>query len=204
VPSDDEPQDAVLAAVLAAALARAPQEGFTPGMLGRARTDAGVSTEQFPHNCAALIEYWSSSIDRDMTAGLAAADLGAMKVRLRIRNAVLTRLALLAPHKLAARQAAIVLALPHNAPLAIRLLTRTADAMWRAAGDTATDFNWYSKRASLSAVYAATEIAWFGDDTPDASATAMFLDARIDNVMQYEKLKAKLRTVCQPQRTSSP
>ena len=200
MPSDDEPQ----AAVLAAALARAPQEGFTPAMLGRARCDAGVSAEQFPESCAALIEYWSSSIDRDMTANLVAADLSAMKVRSRIRTAVLTRLALLAPHKLAARQAAIFLALPHNAPLAIRLVTRTADAMWRAAGDTATDFNWYSKRASLSAVYATTEIAWFGDDTPDASATATFLDARIDNVLQYEKLKAKLRTLCQPTRTSSP
>ena len=188
MPIDDEQK----AAVLAAALARAPLEGFSPTMLSRALADAGVAAEHIPHGCTTLIEYWSTQVDRDLTAGLAAADLKVMKVRLRIRTAVLTRLALIAPHKLAARQAAIFLALPHHALLAVRLLGRSADAMWRAAGDTSTDFNWYSKRASLGAVYAATEIAWFGDDTPDGSATAAFLDARIDNVMRYEKLKARL------------
>ncbi len=189
MPSDDD----LKAAVLAAALARAPTEGFSPAMLSRARTDAGGAAEHFPQGCASLIEYWSRRVDADMTAGLADLDLQAMKVRLRIRIAVLTRLALVARHKLATRQGAVFLALPQNVPLAVRLLGRTADAMWRAAGDTSTDFNWYSKRAILAGIYGATEIAWFGDDTPDGSATAAFLDERIENVMQYEKLKARFR-----------
>jgi ubiquinone biosynthesis protein COQ9 len=199
VPSDDD----LKAAVLAAALVRAPLEGFSPAMLARALADVGGAAAHFPHGCASVIEYWSASVDAAMTANLVAADLNAMKVRQRIRTAVLTRLALIASHKVAARQAAVFLALPHHAPLAVRLLTRTADAMWRAVGDVSTDFNWYSKRAILAGVYAATEIAWFGDDTPDGCGTIAFLDARIENVMQYEKLKAKLRPTCRPTRTSS-
>jgi ubiquinone biosynthesis protein COQ9 len=199
VPPDDE----LKAAVLAAALVRAPTEGFSPAMLARARTDAGVAAEQLPHDCACLVEYWSTMVDTDMTQRLADLDLNAMKVRLRIRTAVLTRLALIAPHKLAARQGAVFLALPHNALLAVRLFGRTADAMWLAAGDASTDFNWYSKRVILAGVYGATEIAWFGDDTPDLRDTTAFLDARIENVMQYEKLKARFRAASATKGSSS-
>jgi ubiquinone biosynthesis protein COQ9 len=179
--------------VLNAALARAPLEGFAPAMLAQALADAGATTDLFPGGCAALIEYWSQGVDAEMTASLAGRDLTVLKVRERIRTAVLTRLAILAPYKLAARQAAVFLALPHHTLLAAKLLSRTADAMWRAVGDTSKDFNWYSKRAILAGVYAATEVAWFGDNTPDGRGAAVFLDARIDNVMQYEKLKARFR-----------
>lgn len=149
---------------------------------------------------AALCERWSAAVDAAMTERLG--DLAALPVRLRIRTAVLTRLDCLAPHKHAARRAALFLAMPHHAVLALRLLAQTSDAMWRAAGDSASDINWYSKRAILAAVYAATEVAWFGDDTAEASAAAKFLDARLGEVMQYEKLKARLRAACQPLRTS--
>jgi ubiquinone biosynthesis protein COQ9 len=149
---------------------------------------------------ADLIERWSHAVDAEMSAALADLDLKAMPVRKRIRTAVLTRLAILKPHKQIARKAALFLSSPVEVPLAVRLVARTADAMWRAAGDTATDFNWYTKRTILAAVYTATEIAWFGDDTPDESATARFLDARIENVIQYEKLKARFRA--QPTGTS--
>jgi ubiquinone biosynthesis protein COQ9 len=152
---------------------------------------------------AALVEDWSGAVDAAMTARLATLDLKSLPVRKRIRTAVLTRLAILQPHKLAARRAVLFLALPVNAALALRLLARTADVMWRAAGDTATDFNWYTKRVILGAVYAATEIAWFGDDTPDGGKTEAFFDARIESVMQYEKLKARLRTACQPTEKSA-
>ena len=151
-------------------------------------TDAGFT--------AALVEAWSGAVDAAMTERLAALDLASLPVRKRIHTAVLTRLAILQPHKLAARRAALLLALPLHAALALRLLSRTADAMWRAAGDTATDFNWYTKRAILSAVYTATEIAWFGDDTPDGCKTEAFLAARIEDVMQFEQLKARLRPAC--------
>lgn len=149
-----------------------------------------------------LVERWSRAVDAEMVAALAALDLKAMPVRQRIRTAVLTRLAILQPHKQIARRAALFLASPLQMPLGLRLVAATADAMWQAAHDTSTDFNWYTKRTILAAVYTATEIAWFGDDTPDESATARFLDARIENVIQYEKLKGRVRAACQPIRTS--
>jgi ubiquinone biosynthesis protein COQ9 len=151
---------------------------------------------------AALVEHWSAVVDAAMTARLGQLALAERPVRERIRTAVLTRLAILEPHKLAARKAALFLASPLQAPLAMRLLAATVDRMWQAAGDRASDFNWYSKRFSLAAVYTATEIAWFGDDTPGAITTARFLDARIENVLQYEKLKGRVLRACQPTRTS--
>lgn len=157
------------------ALNEVPQKGFSP----------------------ALVEAWSKAVDAAMTARLAALDLPSLPVRTRIRTAVLTRLELLAPRKELARQAALFLARPDCAALAIRLSMQNAGAMWHAAGDTATDFNWYSKRAILAAVYAATEIAWFGDDSAGGAATARFLDSRIENVMQFERLKARFRDLKQ-------
>ena len=153
---------------------------------------------------ADLAEAWSHAVDAEMTARLAGIDMKALSIRQRIRTAVLTRLEILTPDKAAARRAALYLALPTSLPLALRLTWRTADRMWIAAGDAAADFNWYTKRASLAAVYAATEVAWFGDDTPDVSKTKGFLDGRIENVMQYERFKARMRSACRPKGTASP
>jgi ubiquinone biosynthesis protein COQ9 len=80
-----------------------------------------------------------------------------------------------------------------HAALATRLAWRTVDAMWRAAGDTSTDFNFYTKRGILVGVYGSTAVRWFNDDSPDESATREFLAARIENVMQFEKFKAKAK-----------
>ncbi len=102
-----------------------------------------------------------------MLALLAKADLPSKKVRARISAAVLARLQVLAPHKEAARRAGAFLTLPPHATLGMTLLYRTVDAMWRAAGDTSTDFNFYSKRAILAGVYSATLMRWFNDDSED-------------------------------------
>ena len=72
-------------------------------------------------------------------------------------------------------------------------MNSTADTIWTALGDTSRDLNWYTKRASLSAVYAATLLFWLGDDTPGQKATWDFLDRRIENVMAFEKTKARFR-----------
>jgi ubiquinone biosynthesis protein COQ9 len=80
-----------------------------------------------------------------------------------------------------------------NAALGLKLLYQTVDAMWRAAGDTSTDFNFYTKRAILGGVYSATLLRWFNDTSEDEGETHTFLDARIENVMQFEKFKAELR-----------
>jgi ubiquinone biosynthesis protein COQ9 len=83
--------------------------------------------------------------------------------------------------------------LPPNLPLATKLLYNTVDAMWRAAGDTSTDFNFYTKRGILAGVYSSTLVRWFNDQSEGDTETNAFLGARIENVMQFERLKAQVR-----------
>jgi ubiquinone biosynthesis protein COQ9 len=194
---EDRSDDAVKAAVLAAALPHAAFDGFTGKVLETAGKDADVSAAElarlFPEGPLALVEFYSMSVDKEMEERLAAMDLPSMKIRVRIAEAVKTRLAILKRHKEAARRAAALLSLPMHAGLAARLMYRSVDAMWRAAGDTATDFNFYSKRGILAGVYGATLVRWFADASTDEAATNEFLAARIENVMQFEKFKAKAK-----------
>jgi len=91
------------------------------------------------------------------------------------------------------RRGMALFSLPHHAPDGAQAIWRTADRIWNALGDSSRDINWYSKRATLSGVYSATVLYWLGDDSPGHVATWDFLDRRIDDVMQIEKLKGKVR-----------
>jgi ubiquinone biosynthesis protein COQ9 len=185
------------AAVVDAALAQVPFDGFTDKVLSaaaaKADVDAGDVARLFPDGPLSLVEAYSEGVDRDMEARLAKAKLGAMKIRERIAKAVKTRIEILRPHKEAARRAAAFLTLPPHAPRGATLLYRTVDTIWRAAGDTSTDFNFYTKRAILAAVYSSTLMRWFTDDSDDEAETDAFLARRIDDVMRFEKLKAQIR-----------
>lgn len=192
-PSDED----LKAAVLEAALGHAASDGFGDSVLARAAKEAGVGAEMllhlFPDGPASLVACFSEASDAEMERRLATQNLSGMKIRARIAAAVLARLAAIEPHKEAARRASAFLMLPMNAALGLKLLYQTVDAMWRAAGDTSTDFNFYTKRAILGGVYSATLLRWFNDTSQDESETRAFLDARIENVMQFEKFKAELR-----------
>ncbi len=185
------------AAVLAAALPHAAFDGFTDTMLQQAGAEAGVSKAElgrlFENGAISLIEFYSNWADAEMEKRLGAMDLKAMKIRERIAAAVKARLAILKPHKEAARRAAAMLSLPMHAALGAKLMYRTVDAMWRAAGDTSTDFNFYTKRGILAGVYGSTAMRWFNDTSADEKPTDEFLAARIENVMQFEKFKAKAK-----------
>lgn len=184
-------------AVLMAALEHVPFDGFTDAVLARAGKEAGADetalARLFPDGPLSLVEAFSGWADKEMEARLAKAKLPAKKIRERIKTAVLARLEILAPHKEAARRAAAFLTLPPHAPLALKLLYRTADAVWRTAGDTSTDFNFYTKRAILAGVYSATLMRWFTDESEDESDTAAFLSRRIEEVMRFEKFKAEMK-----------
>jgi ubiquinone biosynthesis protein COQ9 len=184
-------------AVLAKALPHAAFDGFTDTVLRKAGTEAGVAgtdlTRLFEDGPVSLVEFYSTSTDAQMEKRLATMDLKAMKIRQRIAAAVRTRLAILKPHKEAARRAAALLSLPMHAALGAKLVYRTVDAMWRAAGDTATDFNFYTKRGILAGVYGSTAMRWFNDTSEDEAPTEEFLAARIENVMQFETFKAKAK-----------
>lgn len=194
---DESANEASKSAILNAALPLAAEDGFNDAVLARAGREAGVGAEMllhlFPDGAASLVACFSEACDAQMEACLAARDLASMKVRERIASAVLARLDALKPHKEAARRACAFLMLPPNAALGMRLVYQTVDAMWRAVGETSTDFNFYTKRAILGGVYSSTLLRWFNDESEDEGDTRAFLDARIENVMQFEKLKSEMR-----------
>jgi len=188
--------DAIRDRVLIEALGEIPQDGFSEMTLANAAARAGIAKRElqdaFPKGPASLVEAFSHWADRRMTE-IMAEGTSEQRLRDRVASAVRTRIEVVAPHKEAARRAAGFLAAPQHAPLAAKLTMRTVDAMWRAAGDTSSDFSYYTKRALLTAVYGSTLAYWFSDASEGHSATWTFLGNRIDNVMQIEKFRGQAR-----------
>ena len=131
--------------------------------------------------------------DRRMLAALESVDLPALKIRARVAAAVQARLEVLAPHREAVRRAIALKASPWGAARAAEIVYRTVDAIWYAAGDTATDFNFYTKRALLAAAYGPTVLYWLNDSSEGAADTFAFLDRRLGEVLQIPKLTAGLK-----------
>ncbi len=170
-------------------------DGWTPEALALAASatdiDPAVAALAFPGGAMDMIDAWFAQIDATMLADLPAETLSTMKIRARITALVEARLDLVADHIEALRRALAVLALPQNLPRSAKLGWRAADAMWHAAGDTATDLNHYSKRVILGGVYMATIIAMMDDDSEGHADTRAFLGRRIDGIMRFEKFKGR-------------
>ena len=186
-------------AILDAALRDAAFEGWTDVMLERAAERAGLpkgaGALYFPDGPVALIRYWSDRMDDGAREAIEALDLDAMRVRDRITEAVAIRLSQVGRHEEAARRAQARLSLPDGIGTGAAITWNAADTIWRAVGDTSTDANFYSKRAVLSAVLGATAPVWLNDALPGKPDARAFLDRRIENVMQFEKVKAQARKV---------
>jgi ubiquinone biosynthesis protein COQ9 len=156
--------------------------------------DRDVARLAFPGGATDMIDAWFAAVDAQMLERLPPATLAGMKIRERITALVETRLAIVAADRESLRRALGVLAMPQNLVRGAKLGWRSADVMWRAAGDTATDYNHYTKRAILGGVYAAT-VQVFVDDSSDGYAdTRAFLARRIDGIMRFEKAKAGFLT----------
>ena len=138
-----------------------------------------------------MIEAWITSVDQAMEAEWTAERLGELKIRERIRELVAFRLKAVEDIDEAVRRALSIMAMPQNARRSLQIGWRSADIMWRLAGDTATDYNHYTKRAILAGIYSATLAYFINDDSEDKAKTYAFLDRRIDGVMRFEKAKAK-------------
>jgi ubiquinone biosynthesis protein COQ9 len=186
-----------LRVVLAPEIARAAVfDGWSDAALEQAAAlagaDAAVARLAFPGGAMDMIAGWIASTDAKMEAAFADGHLSSMKVRDRIRALLLFRLDAIAGQEEALRSALAIQAMPQNLPRTARLGWNSADLMWRLAGDTATDYNHYTKRALLAGIYSAT-LAVFIDDKSDGKAeTRAFLDRRIEGVMKFEKAKAQL------------
>lgn len=172
-------------------------DGWTKQAVDSAAGQLGVDPVQarlaMPKSQAAMIDLYIQEVDRGLEAWFTPERLAGMKIREKIRSLVWKRFEIMGPAREAVRRALAILAMPQNLPLALRISWRTADRMWRIAGDTSTDFNHYTKRMTLGAVYASTLLVWLDDQSEDWSDTAAFLGRRIDDVMKIEKVKAEWR-----------
>lgn len=185
-------------AILEAALPSIPFDGWTISVLEEAAMACGYSKSMvravFPDGIKDAISFFSFWADEQMMEQLNQIDPQSMRVRDRVRKAVETRLEILAAHKEAERLAVAFWVRPMRKFEGAKLIWKTADRIWSWAGDTATDYNRYTKRGLLSAVITSTTFYWLNDESQGHKDTLAFLERRIDNVMSIGKVAARFKT----------
>ena len=173
-------------------------DGWTAKAVGAAAAIHGVDIAKarlaFGRDPAAMAEAYIGAIDAAMADAFPPERVAAMKIRDRITELLWFRFEAMLPAREAVRTGLAILARPDNALRGIKLGWRTADRIWRLAGDTVSDFNHYTKRLTLGAVYSSTLLVWLDDQSEGLSATRGFLDRRIADVMRFEKWKAEWRS----------
>jgi ubiquinone biosynthesis protein COQ9 len=188
----DETLDELRPRLVAAMIPHVAFDGWTAASVAAGATSAGIDPDiarlVFPRGAAQMVEAYTAFANTRMTEALTG--VGTMKIRERVTFAVRTRLEQAENERETVRRTVAIFAL--NPALSAKSTWRTADAIWRACGDTATDFNHYSKRAILGGVYAATLLYWLGDESAGRADTWGFLDRRIAGIMSFEKNKARL------------
>ena len=169
-------------------------DGWTRAAVDTAADSQGIDRDlarlAVPKDQAGKIDLYIAGVDRALEEWFTPDRLEGLKIREKIRAIVWKRLEIMEPAREAVRRALSILAMPQNVPTALKIGWRTADVMWRIAGDTSTDYNHYTKRMMLGGVYASTLLVWLDDQSEGKAETASFLDRRIDDVMKIEKLKA--------------
>ena len=172
-------------------------DGWTGAAVDLAADEFGIDRDvaglAFKDGAMALIDAWIDSIDIELAERLPPEKLNAMKIRQRITALLATRMEIMAPDRESLRRAMAIMAMPQNLARAAKIGWRSMDRMWRMAGDTASDFNHYTKRLTLSAVYGSLLTVFVNDESEDFADSRAFLDRRIDNVMQFEKVKAQAK-----------
>ncbi len=196
LPDEEDHIEAARRAVVTAALPHVAFDGWTDRTLALAVEDAGVDAGlgrlAFPRGGIDLALAFHMQRDAELAERLASEDLLGLRFRDRVAHAVALRLELVAGEREAVRRGAALLALPNHAPDGARAIWHTADTIWKALGDTSTDYNWYTKRTTLSAVYSSCLLYWLGDESPNFADTRAFIQRRIDNVMTFEEVKARI------------
>ena len=186
--------------IVEAALPHVPFDGWTRRAMRRGAADLGLDRETadraFPYGAADMVYQLSDLADRRMVAEMQRRGVDQMRIRDRVATGVRVRLEQMTPHREAVQRGLAVLALPPNAPMAARCVYRTVDAIWQVAGDTATDWNFYSKRGLLAGVYSSTTLCWLNDASDGQQDSWDFLDRRIAEVMRIPQATARFRTFC--------
>jgi ubiquinone biosynthesis protein COQ9 len=181
-------------AAIDALLPNVPYQGWTLAALRTGLAPAGLDPADapllFPGGEHDMIEAYVDLADRRMEE--AAAAIVEPRLTRRVRAVIALRFEQARPHREAIRRALGVLASPNHAPAVARITARTVDSIWHAAGDRSADFSWYTKRAILAGVYAATLLFWLSDQSEDDEATLAFLDRRLAGVGAIGKARGRL------------
>ena len=192
-PERSEERDAALAALLP----RVPAQGWTFAALRAALAEAGADPRDaellFPGGAMDMVEAFFDHADRELVGAAPELGLEPLRVPARVRALMARRLEQARPHREAVRRAFGLLSLPRNLRLAARCTARTVDTIWFLAGDRAADFSWYTKRATLAAVYSATLLFWLHDGGEDDAATLAFLDRRLAGVARVGRARRRLQ-----------
>jgi len=190
-------EDPQHAAIIDALLAEVPFDGWSRKSLRQALAAIGEPADDaalyFPDGPGEMIEAFCALADARMAAAAAEAGLAAFRMPARIRTIIAIRLEQNRGNKEAIRRALSWLAMPANAPRAMRITAATVDAIWHEAGDKAADFSWYTKRGILAGVYSATLLYWLRDSADDDASTLAFLDRRLANVAAIGGLRKKIK-----------
>lgn len=180
-----------------AALAHVPFDGWTDLSWRAALADSGITPDlaraAAPRRCLDLAAEFHRMGDEEMAETAAGAGLASLRYSERVVKLLEIRLDIASREPEAVRRGVTLFSLPHHAAEGSKLVWGTADAVWRALGDSSEDFNWYSKRAILSGVWSSTLLYWLGDQSEGRANTRAFLARRIDDVMKFEKTKAQAR-----------
>ena len=136
-----------------------------------------------------FIDIFSEMIDLEVKNNYEKLDPKPERVPEKVKTIILMRLSICQKYKEAIRSSIPITALPKNSKVSIRLLYRTCNSIWRIIGDKSTDFSFYTKRASLAAVYSATLLFWLNDTSRDNKDTSFFLDRRLNDISKIPKLK---------------
>jgi ubiquinone biosynthesis protein COQ9 len=186
-------------ALIEAMLPDVPFDGWSHAALRtaarRIAIPVGEALALFPDGPADFAACFSRWADRLMLDRFESLPLDQLRVAERIALAINTRLEIVEPWREAVRRALAVLAWPQHAPLAFRLVYETVDGIWYAAGDSATDFSFYTKRATLAGIYAATLLYWLEDRAPGFAETRAFLERRLDDAARIGAARRRLEAV---------
>lgn len=191
-------EDEIRDRIIETALPDVPFDGWTWDGIKQAAAKAGYGEDMalavFPAGLKDAVAHFADLADRWMMEQLASVNPENMRVRDRVSYCVLTRFDVLRPHKEAVRRALSYWSVPGGRSMkAGKTVWRTADRIWDWAGDTATDYNRYTKRGLLSGILATTMLVWLDDDSEGEQKTRDFLDRRIENVMQFGRILGKIK-----------
>ena len=155
--------------------------------------DAGLAAQAAPRGAIDLAAAFHRDGDQLMLTALNSTDISDLRYSEKVARMVRFRIEAAERNKEAVRRGMSLFALPQNMGEGGQLIWGTVDHIWNALGDTSTDANWYTKRGTLSAVYSSTILFWLGDDSEGSTDTWAFLDRRIENVMQFEQVKSRVK-----------